>query len=254
MNTNEIISAIETNLLDFYSTLNNNKTQLIFNKSNYFYTENAVFSWPQFLFREDNLKPINKLDLELLKKWYFENKTSKFIFNNQNICKIENFLKENNFLPVAKWIGMYLKLENHLNINYNENYFVEKVKTEIELKKWFDIVNTEILKNNNLKFDIFKKHLSDENFHFLIGKISGIPVSTALIFTNHNFTGLYFISTLESYRNKGFGGQITKTAINKALENGFKNILLHSTKKGEKIYKKLGFYEYSKIYLFTIIK
>jgi len=80
----------------------------------------------------------------------------------------------------------------------------------------------------------------------------GKPVATSLLFTHKNSAGIYYVSTLPAYRNKGFGLKITQAAMQAAMQAGFKNVILQATPLGAKVYTRAGFKEYcrAEIYKF----
>ena len=71
----------------------------------------------------------------------------------------------------------------------------------------------------------------------------GKPVATSLLFTHNNSTGIYYVSTLPTFRNKGFGLKITQAAMQAAKESGIKNVILQATPLGAKVYIRAGFKE-----------
>ena len=71
----------------------------------------------------------------------------------------------------------------------------------------------------------------------------GKPVATSLLFTHNNSTGIYYVSTLPTFRNKGFGLKITQAAMQAAKESGIKNVILQATPLGAKVYIRVGFKE-----------
>jgi predicted GNAT family acetyltransferase len=70
------------------------------------------------------------------------------------------------------------------------------------------------------------------------------PVATSLLFTHKNSAGIYYVSTLPAFRNKGFGLMITQAVMQAAKESGFKNVILQATPLGAKVYIRAGFKEY----------
>jgi GNAT superfamily N-acetyltransferase len=72
---------------------------------------------------------------------------------------------------------------------------------------------------------------------------NGKAVATSLLFTHKNSVGIYYVSTLPAYRNKGFGLLITQAAMQTAKELGFKNVILQATPLGAKVYIRAGFKE-----------
>ncbi len=80
------------------------------------------------------------------------------------------------------------------------------------------------------------------------------PVATSLLFTHQNTAGIYYVSTLPAYRNKGCGLKITQAAMQSAKEAGFENVILQATPMGERIYKKMGFEEYCQAEIYKLKK
>jgi GNAT superfamily N-acetyltransferase len=78
----------------------------------------------------------------------------------------------------------------------------------------------------------------------LLAFYNGKAVATSLLFTHKNSAGIYYVSTLPAYRNKGFGLKITQAAMHTAKESGFKNVILQATSLGAKVYIRAGFKEY----------
>jgi ribosomal protein S18 acetylase RimI-like enzyme len=72
----------------------------------------------------------------------------------------------------------------------------------------------------------------------------GKPVATSLLFTHKNSAGIYYVSTLPDFRNKGFGLKITQAAMQAAQESGFKKVILQATPLGVPVYIRAGFKEY----------
>jgi GNAT superfamily N-acetyltransferase len=77
-----------------------------------------------------------------------------------------------------------------------------------------------------------------------------IPVATSLLFTSKNSAGIYYVSTIPAYRNKGCGLRVTQAAMQSAKASGFKDVILQATPMGAKVYMRAGFQEYchSEIY------
>jgi ribosomal protein S18 acetylase RimI-like enzyme len=78
------------------------------------------------------------------------------------------------------------------------------------------------------------------------------PVATSLLFTHKNSAGIYYVSTLPAYRNKGFGLKITRAAMQAAKESGFKNVILQATPLGAKVYIRAGFKEYCRAEIYKL--
>lgn len=74
--------------------------------------------------------------------------------------------------------------------------------------------------------------------------LDGIPAATSLLFTDKSSAGIYYVSTLPAYRNKGCGLRITQAAMQSAKESGFKDVILQATPMGAQVYPRAGFREY----------
>lgn len=70
------------------------------------------------------------------------------------------------------------------------------------------------------------------------------PVATSLLFTHNNSAGIYYVSTLPAFRNKGLGLKITQAAMQAAKASGINNVILQATPLGAPVYIRAGFKEY----------
>jgi ribosomal protein S18 acetylase RimI-like enzyme len=78
------------------------------------------------------------------------------------------------------------------------------------------------------------------------------PVATSLLFTHENTAGIYYVSTLPAYRNKGCGMKITQAAMKSAKESGFTDVILQATQMGVRVYKRLGFTQYCQAEIYKL--
>ncbi|OGP90972.1 MAG: hypothetical protein A2031_04410 [Deltaproteobacteria bacterium RBG_19FT_COMBO_43_11] len=87
---------------------------------------------------------------------------------------------------------------------------------------------------------------------FFLAYWDGKPVATSLLFTHNNTAGIYYVSTLPDYRNKGLGLLITQAAMQAAKESGFKNVILQASPLGAKVYIRAGFKEYCQAEIYKL--
>jgi GNAT superfamily N-acetyltransferase len=80
------------------------------------------------------------------------------------------------------------------------------------------------------------------------------PVATSLLFTHQDTAGIYYVSTLPAYRNRGCGLSVTKAAMRSAKAAGFNEVILQATPMGERIYKRTGFKEYCQAEIYKLRK
>ncbi|MBN2662726.1 MAG: GNAT family N-acetyltransferase [Bacteroidales bacterium] len=251
MNYQNQNKLIFNNLSNFYRAINSSPITL--NYSDFFLTSRKDYVWPKLLISNNVFGKNNLRELENLSKAAREN-NALIVLTEKHLPTDKNILKQCDLIPVAQWKGMILELTENIENNPINCFTVEKVKTESDLKTWFKIVNNEVLKKKTLEYEVFKDCLKNKQFSFYLGREAADPVATSLTYTTETETGLYFISTDNKQRGKGFGTKMTKFAINKAFIAGQTRFVLHATKSGEKIYQKLGFIEKLKIYLFASTK
>jgi len=86
-----------------------------------------------------------------------------------------------------------------------------------------------------------------DDFCHYIGYLGDTPVSTSSILYSDGVAGLYNVATLQEARGKGAGGMISYVPFMDARERGYRFGILHSTRMGYKVYKRLGFEEICKL-------
>lgn len=88
-----------------------------------------------------------------------------------------------------------------------------------------------------LSFDLSKKSPQK----LFIACFDEKPVASSMLFFHKKTAGLYYVSTLPDYRNKGCGLKITQAAMQESKMAGFKDVILQATPMGLPVYKKAGF-------------
>ncbi len=131
----------------------------------------------------------------------------------------------------------------------SDNIKISQVKDKNDLLLWADISfhGFEMPERAREQYGAFVSAfaLGDQSPQKLfLAYCAGKPVATSLLFTHKNTAGIYYVSTLPAYRNKGLGLLITLAAMQTAKESGFKNVILQATPLGAKVYIRAGFKEY----------
>jgi GNAT superfamily N-acetyltransferase len=81
----------------------------------------------------------------------------------------------------------------------------------------------------------------DDSLRHYIGHLDGEPVATSTILLSDGVAGLYMVATLPEARGKGVGSHMTIHPFKVAEREGYRFGILHSTKMGYSVYRKLGF-------------
>lgn len=83
-------------------------------------------------------------------------------------------------------------------------------------------------------------------WHF-VATLKGAPVGCATVFLAAGVAGLYHVATLPWARGRGIGKAVTLAALEHARGLGIRTAILHSSKDGEPVYRRLGFEEVCKV-------
>jgi GNAT superfamily N-acetyltransferase len=86
-----------------------------------------------------------------------------------------------------------------------------------------------------------------DGFRSYIGYLDGKPVATSSILYSDGVAGLYNVATLPEARGRGIGGIISYVPFIDASERGYRFGVLHSTRMGYNVYKRIGFEEICKL-------
>lgn len=102
--------------------------------------------------------------------------------------------------------------------------------------------------------EVFDDSIPAREFRCWVGYHEERPVATAATLVSHGVIGLYNVASLPGEQGKGFGEAITRHAIGEATrESGLRRVILQSTMQGERLYRKLGFREVSRLVVFNSV-
>jgi GNAT superfamily N-acetyltransferase len=138
-----------------------------------------------------------------------------------------------------------------------DNIIISPVKDKNDLLIWEDISfhGFEMPQRMRVQYGAFVSSfdLSGQSPQKLfLAYLDGKPAATSLLFTHQNTAGIYYVSTLPTYRNKGLGLLITLVAMQAAKQSGFKNAILQASKYGVNVYKRMGFKEYCQAEIYKL--
>ncbi|UCC21152.1 MAG: GNAT family N-acetyltransferase [Promethearchaeota archaeon] len=247
---------IEKNLDDFYikSSEHPNFASSKEKKISWVLSKNA--DWPHAIFRADfedlNLKKeINNIK-KLIRKGKAPNGWTVGPLTRPKDLGIH--LERYNFSNVYHQAGMAIELQGVVKTNVDaNNLIIERIDNEKNLNQWSEVVSKVF--QIKIDFDLLLRYLySQEEAYFYLGKFEGIPVSTLMLYLSSGVAGLHAVSTLNEYRNKGFGLAISKKALEDAFNKGYLVGVLQASSLGERVYKKLGFQKYCDIISYEIIE
>jgi GNAT superfamily N-acetyltransferase len=154
--------------------------------------------------------------------------------------------------------GMAVELES-MNEDFPEppGFTIKRVKDVETLKDWMQ-AGTEGFRlkqsTSDLLFNIeselgFSEHLPRRSY---VGYLNGKPVSNSLLLMTCGVAGLFAVSTIPEARGRGIGTLISLVPLKEARERGYKVGVVHSSRMGYGVYRRLGFEDYCKIELYRL--
>jgi ribosomal protein S18 acetylase RimI-like enzyme len=80
-----------------------------------------------------------------------------------------------------------------------------------------------------------------DGFTSYLAELDGVPVGTGFTATSGDLTGIYNITTLPRYRQRGYGRAVTLEMVRAGFTAGAATAYLYASKMGESVYRSAGF-------------
>ena len=146
--------------------------------------------------------------------------------------------------------GMAVRIDELIEPTRPDNFSYEKVKSLEKLSSYTWLL-CRAYQMPEFVWDSlvggFKNLGLVDYFQHYIGYYDGEPVATSSILYSDGVAGLYNVATMPDVRGKGIGAMISYVPYIDALKRGYRFGILHSTKMGYNVYKRLGFEEICKL-------
>jgi hypothetical protein len=102
--------------------------------------------------------------------------------------------------------------------------------------------------------EVFDDTIPSREFRCWVGYRGELPVATAATLVSDGVIGLYNVASIPGEQRKGYGEAITRHAVAEAAkESGLRRVILQATSQGERLYRKLGFREVSRLIVFNSV-
>lgn len=209
-------------------------------ENNLFWVLNKPAFWPHSIIgnaNEKNIKNIiGKVNAKELPPFWILDK-------EKSINQIRT-LEDNGFKEINRWEGMYIeKHEFNYKAKLANDIKFELVKNDELYEDWISVVKSTLMKNKSFSNELKVDWINNPDIILMLGMEKQNPVCSGMAFIENNIAGLYLIATFEEKQGKGFGSLLVSNLINICLDRGVKEIVLHSTLEGKKMYQKMGFKE-----------
>lgn len=94
---------------------------------------------------------------------------------------------------------------------------------------------------------IYEENGIRSDLRHYIGYYDDAPVATSSVLYSDGVAGIFNVATLPEARGKGMGSRITAAPLIDARERGYTISILHSSKMGYNVYRRLGYEEICKL-------
>lgn len=155
-------------------------------------------------------------------------------------------------------LGMYADIEKISKISDCEILNIAQVMDLISLRD-FVAVYKKLLPADAKAIEKF--YLSASPFIFekqsslklFVGYVNHQPVSTGALFLHADVAGVWDVTTLPNFRNKGIATNMVRHVLFYARDVcGYRTGVLTATESGEKVYRKIGFQKIKEFFVFNI--
>ncbi len=133
---------------------------------------------------------------------------------------------------------------NSLKIRtYKPNLEVREATTKKDFALWVRLASERTRVPLKLVRAMYKDFWENKDLgaRFYLGYLSGLPAGTSLAVYEGDYVSMYYIGVQKEFRMNGLGTALTIKPIRDAECRGQKYIVLHASKLGVNVYKKLGF-------------
>jgi hypothetical protein len=114
------------------------------------------------------------------------------------------------------------------------------------LDKWIDVFATGFKLPRSVADAMYELELDlglgqHPSRRLYLGSLRGRPVATSLLFLGAGVAGIYGVTTLSYARRQGIGAAMTHVPLLKARAMDYRVGVLHASRMGENMYRRLGF-------------
>lgn len=203
--------------------------------------------WPSMAYAPAII--FSRVELEHLKVSLESNSCKTLIVQDDITIEQQLLLKEQRFMPVAKWHNMSKQLAGEESMQSDVGLDVFVCNNVIQVNEWLSVASNVLFKGKPLPRDVFMNAVEEGKFILLIGKHDGMPVSTIMVYCGSE-AGIYMVATEPAYQKKGYGRVMMSEAEKLIYKAGYREVCLHATQAGVPLYRSLGYSPHNSLILF----
>jgi hypothetical protein len=248
-----LVGAIEKNLYDVYFAFAQKRVRHV--EADVSWVNSSPAAWPSYVFRTDFPEEqagqrvqevIQQMERGEAPPMWMIGPSAHPEYMNEIICK-------HGFTEMGCALGMAVHLAEMCDdFSMPVGLEIVRVDDPKTLYAWVTTFVTGMFEGSEADAKEFYELVTElelpADARFYLGIYEGQPAATSMLFPSSGIAGVYHVTCLPAYRNKGIGRQITLAPLLDAREKGYRVAILQSSFLGEVIYKKIGFKEYCKIH------
>jgi ribosomal protein S18 acetylase RimI-like enzyme len=174
-------------------------------------------------------------------------------------CKPDNlseYLEKHGLKHDSDTPYMALELEKLNDIRTPDELEVIQVQDSEMLYKWSEAIATGF-GFSHLVDDVFDVENHESLWNLpnrirYVGLMDGAPVCGSTVFVDQGVAGIYQVATVSEARGKGYGTAVTLAPLKYMSMQGVRVGVLHSSRKGYGVYKRIGFKDIGKHSLYRL--
>ncbi|NQX81278.1 MAG: GNAT family N-acetyltransferase [Flavobacteriaceae bacterium] len=147
----------------------------------------------------------------------------------------DDIFKSNGFRVKSEQTAMNLKLSE--TFETEDNLEIILVTNSSQSKLWSNIFTSSF--GYSISADTVSK--TNKNINYYIAYSNNKAIGTVLLHKTGNTIGVHSLGIAPENRRQGFANRIMKLTINKAINEGYRDMTLQASDKGLGLYLKLGF-------------
>ncbi len=246
------MDTIENNLYDFYRIFGTVKRVKHIQENGYEVIQAQDKSWPKMIFNLDQSTYPQKLVPNIVDRIENKQYAAYFISPEAYLSRTHSeLIKTSGIVPIKMLMGMNIVREKNEKIALPPDCEICDLNHETHLIYFAHLIRKEFI-SPEMSFDI--EILTEVNSCKEIKMIGlfyeNTLVSSLLVLTKDNISGLYFIVTRTEYQKRGFAATLINFVLNRLYDDGVKEVVLHANHNSFGLYKKLGFIDQSRFIIY----
>lgn len=222
-------------------------------KENFFqWVHNPATGWPSFVFSIRFPSALQEKEIHKLKLAAENgNLPDTFILSDHRSGQLLNVLAHSGFVPVLSWTGMWGKAEMVKSLPMTERVQLEETCDMIEAEKFAGVVNEVLFAEKRLPPWLVASSGKQGLWFYRVYYTSQLA-GTIAMHQVANLCGIYLVTVKPEFRRMGIARSATIWVLKKAMEAGCDQFILHASRMGEPVYRKVGFQPVSRIWILKL--